>query len=82
MAEGELNLDRDKSHVREDIKDPLNQWLDDDLLARFHGRIAVIDTAVMRIWGEFIARLERQGRTLPAMDSLIAAIALHGASPW
>ncbi len=29
-------------------------------------------------WGELVARLERTGRMLPAMDSLVAAIALHG----
>ena len=56
----------------------LAQWLREELLARFHGRIAGIDVGVMLTWGELTARLEKQGRTLPAMDSLIAAIALHG----
>ncbi len=32
----------------------------------------------MLTWGELVARLERTGRVLPAMDSLVAAIALHG----
>ena len=59
-------------------KSQLNDWLNDDLLIRFKGRILTIDTPVMLIWGALIARLERQGRTLPAMDSLIASIALHG----
>ena len=56
----------------------LTQWLEEDLLARFHGRIAGIDEEVMWTWGELVARLEREGRKLPAMDSLIAAIALTG----
>jgi tRNA(fMet)-specific endonuclease VapC len=59
-------------------KSQLVQWLDDALLARFHGRIAGVDVDVMLIWGELVARLERRGRKLPAMDSIIAAIALRG----
>jgi len=59
-------------------KEQLNQWLNEDLMARFQGRIASIGTSVMLIWGELVARLEASGRTLPAIDSLIAAIALHG----
>ena len=47
-------------------------------MARFQGRIASIDTSVMLVWGELVARLDANGRTLPAIDSLIAAIALHG----
>jgi len=59
-------------------KDRLRQWLEEDLLARFQGRICVIDMDVMLIWGEIIARLDSSGRKLPAMDSLIAATARHG----
>jgi len=59
-------------------KERLNQWLNEDLLARFQGRIASIDTSVMLAWGKLVASLEANGRTLPAMDSLIASIALHG----
>lgn len=32
----------------------------------------------MITWGKMVANLEKQGRPLPAMDSLIAAISLHG----
>lgn len=59
-------------------KSQLNDWMNDDLLIRFKGRILVIDAPVMLVWGVLIAQLERQGRTLPAIDSLIASIALHG----
>ena len=31
----------------------------------------------MLLWGELAGRLEKQGRSLPVMDSLIAAIALQ-----
>lgn len=56
----------------------LSRWLEEDLLFRFAGRIVPIDTDVMLTWGSLVVRLEREGRVLPAMDSLIAAIALSG----
>ncbi len=59
-------------------KDQLNDWLNDNLIIRFKGRILAIDTPVMLTWGALTAQLERQGRTLPAVDSMIASIALHG----
>lgn len=59
-------------------KSELAEWLKDDLLTRFKDKILPIDTDVMLVWGELVASLERQGRKMPAMDSLIAAIAVHG----
>ena len=55
----------------------LREWLEDQLLIRFAGHILELDTAVMLTWGELTAELERQGRPLPALDSLIAALARH-----
>ncbi|MEJ7819542.1 MAG: type II toxin-antitoxin system VapC family toxin [Rubrobacteraceae bacterium] len=57
-------------------KEALREWLTDSLMLRFEGRILEIDIAVMLTWGALTARLERRGRTMPAMDSLIAALAL------
>jgi tRNA(fMet)-specific endonuclease VapC len=57
-------------------KQRLQEWLSNDLLFRFRERILSIDTDVMLTWGKLVARLERRGRTLPAMDSLVAATAL------
>ena len=59
-------------------KQRLTRWLDEDVLVRFAGQIAPIDLPVMLEWGRLLARLESRGRVLPAMDSLIAAIALAG----
>jgi predicted nucleic acid-binding protein len=56
----------------------LAQWLEDDLLIRFTGRILPVDTLVMLVWGQLTADLEKQGRPMPAIDSLIAATCLHG----
>jgi toxin FitB len=58
-------------------KRDLDRWLAEDLLPRFKDRIFAIDSDVMLAWGEMTARLEKTGRTLPAIDSLVAAIALH-----
>lgn len=56
----------------------LAEWLEGDLLIRFKGRILSIDTAVMLAWGKLATDLEKQGKKMPAIDSLIAAIALEG----
>jgi predicted nucleic acid-binding protein len=58
-------------------KETLRDWLNDDLLHRFSGRILVLDVEVMLTWGELVGRLESQGKPLAAMDSLIAALALY-----
>lgn len=59
-------------------RDRLKEWLEGDLLLRFQGRILEITTEVMLIWGELTGRLEKEGRQMTAIDSLIAAIALQG----
>ena len=60
-----------------DRKGRLTRWLENDLMERFAGRILVIDVAVMLTWATLVSALERNGRPLPTMDSLIAAIALR-----
>jgi len=59
-------------------KSALREWLEDDLLIRFRDRILPIDTRVMLVWGKLAADLEKQGRPMPAIDSLIAATCLLG----
>ena len=57
-------------------KQELQTWLREDLLIRFDGRIVSLDTEVFMQWGTLTARLESSGRTIPAIDSLIAATVL------
>ena len=57
-------------------RERLETWLTNDLLDRFEGRVLPIDTPVMLRWGILRAQLDRIGRTLSPMDSLIAATAL------
>ncbi len=59
-------------------KERLREWVSDDLIVRFSQRILAIDVNVMLKWGNLVAMLEMKGRKLPAMDSLIAAVAIHG----
>ena len=57
-------------------KDALRTWLENDLPARFRGRVLSVDAAVADAWGRLQARAPQ---TLPAIDSLIAATArAHG----
>jgi tRNA(fMet)-specific endonuclease VapC len=58
-------------------KHALGDWLNDDLLLRFGGRILILDVDVMLTWGVLTGQLERIGKPLSAIDSLIAALALH-----
>lgn len=55
----------------------LQAWLTEDLLARFSGRILPIDTEVVLVWGQLTGSLESEGKKMAAIDSLIAASAIH-----
>lgn len=58
-------------------KGQLERWLTQDVMNQYEGRILEINSDVMLRWGEITAAAERVGKTMPAMDSLIAAIAIH-----
>lgn len=59
----------------------LQKWLDDDLLERFSGRILDVTPGVAQVWGRLQGEAEKVGRTLPVVDSLIAAIAFDFGTP-
>jgi predicted nucleic acid-binding protein len=54
----------------------LQRWVETDLLVRFAGRILAADEAVTARWGVLQGQAAKQGRTLPVIDSLLAATAL------
>jgi len=58
-------------------KEELRIWLNETLLDRFAERIIGIDLETMLLWGELVGNLEKLGRPLPILDSLITAIAIH-----
>jgi len=55
----------------------LETWLELDLQARFAGRILRIDAAVADRWGLLAAEAKAKGKTLSAIDGLLAATALQ-----
>lgn len=57
-------------------KQELHDWLKEDLLVRFGGKIVPLDTDILLAWGALTARLETKGQKMPAIDSLIAASVL------
>jgi len=52
----------------------LSEWLERELPVFFAARLLPIDGAVAHQWGQLLAEA---GRSLPAIDSLLAATALH-----
>lgn len=58
-------------------KSELLVWLHHDLIERFSSRVLPLDQQVALHWGEMLAKLEKQGKPMPTVDSLIAATALH-----
>jgi toxin FitB len=58
-------------------KATLQVWLSEELLARFSGRILPINIEVVLTWGQLVGSLESRGKKMAAIDSLVAATALH-----
>ena len=55
-------------------RERLRVWLEQDLVEWFGPRLLPVDHAVADRWGILLARIERP---VPAIDSLLAATALH-----
>lgn len=55
----------------------LETWLEVELQARFSGRTLSIDRSVADRWGQLAAHAKRTGRSLSAIDGLLAATAMH-----
>jgi len=55
-------------------REKLRLWLENDLLAWFGDHLLPVDAAVADRWGRLLAEA---ARPLPAVDSLLAATALH-----
>jgi predicted nucleic acid-binding protein len=55
----------------------LETWLEVELQTRFSGRILAIDATVADRWGLLAAQAKARGQSLPIIDGLLAATALH-----
>jgi len=71
IRQGVAALPQSKKRTR------LETWLEVDLRSRFGGRILAIDGAVADRWGWIMAQAQVRGMTLPVVDGLLAATALH-----
>lgn len=71
IRQGVAALPQSKKRTR------LETWLEVDLQLRFAGRILAIDGAVADRWGWIMAQPQAKGMTLPVVDGLLAATALH-----
>jgi len=57
----------------------LEQWKRDVLAVWFGNRILGVTEAIAERWGELSARAQREGRSLPVLDGIMAATAYeHG----
>ncbi|MBU1564047.1 MAG: type II toxin-antitoxin system VapC family toxin [Proteobacteria bacterium] len=56
-------------------KEELHNWVENDLKERFHNRILNIDVDVAMQWGKTWVIAKKSGKTMPTIDSLIAATA-------
>jgi hypothetical protein len=57
-------------------RERLHEWLDVELPERFAGRVLSIDAVVANAWGIIVAKRERVGRPIGAVDAFLAATAL------
>lgn len=55
----------------------LEAWLDSDLALRFANRILAIDQGIADRWGHLAAQASARNTSLPVIDGLLAATALH-----
>lgn len=53
----------------------LDRWFQEELLARFAGRVLPIDGDTALSWGDVRAERQRAGQPISAMDAMIAATA-------
>lgn len=57
-------------------KNKLRNWVDEDLMLRFDGRILEVNLEVAAEWGRLQAHAAGRGEPVPVVDSLIAATAV------
>lgn len=70
---GEIRKGVDKVHDKR-RREKLKLWLEVDLSAWFGQRLLSVDVAVADRWGRLVAACQQP---VPAIDSLLAATALH-----
>jgi predicted nucleic acid-binding protein len=72
LHKGIAKLGRSSKRMR------LEQWVEQDLVARFRGRIVPITLEIAIRWGALMGSAEARGEPLPVIDALLAATAITG----
>ncbi|MFI5342988.1 MAG: type II toxin-antitoxin system VapC family toxin [Chlamydiales bacterium] len=62
---------------RKKYKSDLEDWLFNDLVPDFEGRIIDFDLKTAHRWGSLVGEFKQKGINFPIIDSIIAATALH-----
>jgi len=57
-------------------KEEILLWMKNDLRQRFKKRILKLTEETAKVWGEIQGKAEKEGKKLPAIDSLLAATAI------
>jgi toxin FitB len=77
IEQGIAHLQSSGTRLDESLK--YRYWLEQDLKPRFAGRILPLTAEIATQWGSMSGQSTSKGRTLPTIDSLIAATAIvHG----
>ncbi|MEX2585006.1 MAG: type II toxin-antitoxin system VapC family toxin [Balneolaceae bacterium] len=58
-----------------EMKEVLHRWVKEDLSNRFKNRILYVTLKEVNEWGKVLAKAEKNGTPVPAIDALIAATA-------
>ena len=74
LSIGEIHKGMEKPGLDADKRARIKHWLDSTLPQWLEGRMLPVDIAIAERWGHLQAQA---GRTLPTIDSLLAATALH-----
>ncbi len=57
-------------------KEEIKLWVTNDLRQRFDKKILEITEEIAKVWGEIQGKTEKEGKKLPAIDSLLGATAI------
>lgn len=74
---GEIQAGISKLNRGDEKKMILEDWLLTDLIPRFRDRILPIDEHTSTLWGSLKGEAFKRNKTLPVIDSLIAATAIQ-----
>jgi predicted nucleic acid-binding protein len=67
------NVPSDRKKYKSDLED----WLFNDLVPDFEGRIIDFDLKIAHRWGTLVGQFKSKGINFPIVDSILAVTAIH-----